>query len=80
MGFEANLVIVLCPAKLWRVYKVSEDEYGAPTTEAPLEWVPGVPRNPSIFEQWALEPIDSKPKILKTIQYETTKKLCWSDG
>ena len=26
-------------------------------TEALLEWVPWVPRNPSIFQQWVPEPI-----------------------
>ena len=26
-------------------------------TVAPLAWVPWVPRNPSIFEQWVPEPI-----------------------
>ena len=29
-----------------------------PSTVAPLAWVPWVPRNPLIFEQWVLEPIN----------------------
>ena len=28
---------------------------------APLAWVPWVPRNPSIFEQWVPEPINFEP-------------------
>ena len=32
---------------------------------APLAWVPWVPGNPSIFEQWVPEPISFGTKLLK---------------
>ena len=35
------------------------------TLVAPLAWVPWVPRNPSIFEQWVPEPIGFEPWKLK---------------
>ena len=34
-------------------------------TLAPLAWVPWVPWNPSIFEQWVLEPINCGKRGVK---------------
>ena len=36
-----------------------------PWSVAPLVWVPWVPGNPSIFEQWVLEPIKFGEKVLR---------------
>ena len=37
-------------------------------SEAPLAWVPWVPRNPSIFEQWVPEPINFGDQQVKCDQ------------
>ena len=48
---------------------------------APLVWVPWVPRNPSIFEQWVPEPINyqpNKPKIgQKTVSLYFAIPYCY---
>ena len=37
-------------------------------TVAPLQWVPWVPGNPSVLEQWVLEPINFGKKEPKCTQ------------
>ena len=49
--------------------------YGNVYTVAPLAWVPWVPGNPSIFEQWVPEPIniDTKSLNLPTFRKGTNR-------
>ena len=48
---------------------------------APLAWVPWVPGNPSIFEQWVPEPINFRKKRLKfTLFAVQSKQEMWVES